>query len=121
MAEDRKQTTDTVGSDHLPANSHRAARDQTPDTSNKTTHGRNSEKIERRTSNAQHRTSNIDDATLYLFLKQAKRSLRRAFGRELRSNDSGSNDSLRQAQGLSLSKAAESNFEGLIHFAQSFF
>jgi hypothetical protein len=47
--------------------------------------------------NVEHRTSNIDDATLYLFLKQASRSLRRA---------------LRQAQGLSPSKAAESNFEG---------
>jgi hypothetical protein len=32
-----------------------------------TTPGQNSEKIERRTSNVQHRTSNIDDATLYLF------------------------------------------------------
>ncbi len=31
-----------------------------------------------------------------------------------------SNDSLRQAQGLSLSKAAESDFEGKIHLAQSF-
>jgi len=29
--------------------------------------GENSEKIERRTSNAQHRTSNIDDAMLYRF------------------------------------------------------
>ena len=27
----------------------------------------NSEKIERRTSNAHHRTSNMDDATLYRF------------------------------------------------------
>ena len=33
---------------------------------------------ERRTSNFQHRTSNIDDAALYLILKQANRSLRRA-------------------------------------------
>jgi hypothetical protein len=32
-----------------------------------TTHGWNSEKIERRTSNIQHRTLNIDDATLYRF------------------------------------------------------
>ena len=40
--------------------------------------GRNSEQIERRTSNAQHRTSNIDDATLYLILKQVNCSLRRA-------------------------------------------
>jgi len=39
----------------------------------------------------------MDDATLYLILKQANRSLQRA---------------LRQAQGLSTSKAAESNFEG---------
>jgi hypothetical protein len=30
--------------------------------------GRNSEKIERRTSNAQHRTSNMDGAALYLIL-----------------------------------------------------
>jgi hypothetical protein len=37
--------------------------------------GRNSEKIERRTSNIQHRTSNIDDATLYLILKQANRRI----------------------------------------------
>jgi len=57
----------------------------------------NSKQIERRTSNVQHRTSNIDGATLYLILKQANRSLQRAF---------------RQAQGLSTSKAAESNFEG---------
>jgi hypothetical protein len=48
-------------------------------------------------SNVEHRTSNIDDATLYLILKQADRSLQRA---------------LRQAQGVSMSKAAESNFEG---------
>ena len=41
------------------------------------THGWNSEKIERRTWNVQHRTSNIDDATLYLILKQANGSLRR--------------------------------------------
>jgi hypothetical protein len=47
--------------------------------------------------NVEHRTSNIDDATLYLILKQSNRSLQRA---------------LRQAQGLSTSKAAESNFEG---------
>jgi hypothetical protein len=33
--------------------------------------GLNSKQIERRTSNVQHRTSNIDDATLYLILKQA--------------------------------------------------
>jgi hypothetical protein len=59
--------------------------------------GLNSKQIERRTSNVQHRTSNIDDATLYLILKQANRSLQRA---------------PRQAQGLSTSKAAESNFEG---------
>ena len=39
----------------------------TADTSYETPPGRNSEKIERRTSNVQHRTSNIDDATLYLF------------------------------------------------------
>ena len=32
-----------------------------------TSHGWNNEKIKRRTSNVQHRTSNIDDATLYLF------------------------------------------------------
>jgi hypothetical protein len=32
-----------------------------------TSRGRNSEKIERRTSNVQHRTLNIDDATLYRF------------------------------------------------------
>jgi hypothetical protein len=32
-----------------------------------TARGRNSEKIERRTSNVQHRTSNMDDATLDLF------------------------------------------------------
>ncbi len=32
-----------------------------------TSYSWNSEKIERRTSNVQHRTSNIDDATLYLF------------------------------------------------------
>jgi hypothetical protein len=37
--------------------------------------GLNSKQIERRTSNVQHRTSNIDDATLYLILKQANRSL----------------------------------------------
>jgi hypothetical protein len=49
------------------------------------------------TSNVQHRTSNIDSATLYLILKQANRSLQRVF---------------RQARGLSTSKAGESNFEG---------
>ena len=38
-----------------------------PDTSSETPPARNSEKIERRTSNAHHRTSRIDDATLYLF------------------------------------------------------
>jgi hypothetical protein len=59
--------------------------------------GLNSKQIERRTSNVQHRTSNIDDATLYLILKQANSSLQRAH---------------RQAQGLRLSKADESNFEG---------
>jgi hypothetical protein len=59
--------------------------------------GLNSKQIERRTSNVQHRTSNIDDATLYLILKQANSSLQRA---------------LRQAQGLSTSRVAESNFEG---------
>ena len=32
--------------------------------------GRNSEQIERRTSNVQRRTSNIDDAALYLFKKK---------------------------------------------------
>jgi len=32
-----------------------------------TSRGRNSEKVERRTSNAQHRTLNIEDATLYRF------------------------------------------------------
>jgi len=32
--------------------------------------GENSEKIERRTSNVQHQTSNIDDATLDLFKKK---------------------------------------------------
>ena len=32
-----------------------------------TSRGRKGEHIKRRTSNAQHRTSNIDDATLYLF------------------------------------------------------
>jgi len=36
-------------------------------TSYKTPPGRNIKKIERRTSNAQHRTSNIDDAALYRF------------------------------------------------------
>jgi hypothetical protein len=45
--------------------------------SHETPLGRNSEKIERRTSNFQHRTSNIDDAALYLILKQANCSLRR--------------------------------------------
>ncbi|MBW2338419.1 MAG: hypothetical protein JRF47_17010 [Deltaproteobacteria bacterium] len=39
----------------------------TPETLYETPPGRNNEQIERRTSNAQHRTSNIDDATLYLF------------------------------------------------------
>ena len=34
------------------------------------------------------------------------------FGREPKLNDSGSNDSLRQTQGLSLSKAAESKTHG---------
>ncbi len=38
-----------------------------PDTSYETAPIRNSEKIERRTSNVQHRTSNIYDATLYRF------------------------------------------------------
>jgi hypothetical protein len=37
------------------------------DTLYETPPARNSEKIERRTSNAQHRTFNIDDATLYRF------------------------------------------------------
>jgi hypothetical protein len=59
--------------------------------------GINRKQIERRTSNVQHRTSNIDDAMLYLILKQANRSLQRTLG---------------QAQGLSTSKAAASNFEG---------
>jgi hypothetical protein len=43
--------------------------------------GLNSKQIERRTSNVQHRTSNIDDATLYLILKQANRSLQRVLGK----------------------------------------
>ena len=38
-----------------------------PEISYETSRGRNSEQIERRTSNAQHRTLNIDDATLYRF------------------------------------------------------
>ena len=38
-----------------------------PQPSYETSRGRNSEQIERRTSNAQHRTLNIDDATLYRF------------------------------------------------------
>ena len=62
--------------------------------------GRNSEQIERRTSNVQHRMSNIDYATLYLFKnKQITEYWTAAcdepIGRELWSNDS-----------------AESNFEG---------
>jgi hypothetical protein len=40
---------------------------QGPDTSCETPPGRNSEQIERRTSNVQHRMSNIDDAALYRF------------------------------------------------------
>ena len=42
------------------------------------------------------------------------------FGREPKLKDSGSNDSLRQTQGLSLSKAAVSNIEGWFRFAHSF-
>jgi hypothetical protein len=40
--------------------------------------GRNSEQIERRTSNAQHRTSNIDDATLYRFYIKRTQEIRGA-------------------------------------------
>jgi hypothetical protein len=39
---------------------------QDPDTSYESSSVLNTEKIERRTSNAQHRTFNIDSATLYL-------------------------------------------------------
>jgi len=49
---------------------------------------------ERRTSNVQHRTSNIDDATLYLILKQANRRI---------------------------SNIEPQNVEGWFRFAQSFF
>jgi len=59
--------------------------------------GLNSKQIERRTSNVQHRTSNIDNATLYLIFKTSEPQLA---------------TSPSQAQGLSTSKAAKSNFEG---------
>jgi len=39
--------------------------------------GQNSEQIERRTSNAQHRTLNIDDATLYQFYNKGTSEIRR--------------------------------------------
>jgi len=39
--------------------------------------GQNSEQIERRTSNAQHRTLNIDDATLYRFYNKRTAEIRR--------------------------------------------
>jgi len=48
------------------------------DTSYETPPGQNSEQIEHQTLNVQHRTSNIDDATLLPILKQANRSLRGA-------------------------------------------
>ena len=77
--------------------------------------------------NVEHRTSNIERRILMtLRFNYFKTS-------ELQNTEpqpatspsavsSGSNGSLRQqAQGLSLSKAAESNFEGLIRVAQSFF
>jgi hypothetical protein len=58
--------------------------------------GRYSEQIERRTSNAQHRTSNNDDATLYRFYK--KRTTESSKGGQV-SNDE-SLMSLAEAQAL---------------------
>ena len=49
-----------------------------PEISYETSRGRNSEQIERRTSNAQHRTLNIDDGYALSILQQANGSLRRA-------------------------------------------
>jgi len=54
--------------------------------------------------NVEHRTSNIDGATLHLFLNKRTAACDELFGRELWSNGS-----------------AESNFEGKIRIAQSFY
>jgi hypothetical protein len=43
--------------------------------------GLNSKQIERRTSNVQHRTSNIDDATLYLILNKRIAPCNEPFGK----------------------------------------
>jgi hypothetical protein len=43
--------------------------------------GLNSKQIERRTSNVQHRTSNIDDATLYLILNKRTAACNEPFGK----------------------------------------
>jgi hypothetical protein len=43
--------------------------------------GLNSKQIERRTSNVQHRTSNIDDATLYLILNNRIAAYNEPFGK----------------------------------------
>jgi hypothetical protein len=81
--------------------------------------------------NVEHRTSNIERPILmalrFIDLKTSESQntepqpatspsvvssgLKDSGSNDSRLKDSGSNDSLRQAQGLSLSKAAESNFE----------
>ena len=88
------------------------------ETSYKTPAGRNSKQIERRTSNIERRI------LLTLRFTDFKTREPPSAPSSALSNtephpttnptvvNSGSNDSLRQAQGLSLSKAAESNFEG---------
>jgi len=69
----------------------------------------NSEKIERRT--LQRRTVSIERRILmtlrFIYFKT--------------SEPQPATSSSRRARGLSLSKATKSNFEGYIHFAQSFF
>jgi hypothetical protein len=54
-----------------------------PDTSYESSLGRNREMIERRTSNVQHRTSNIDDAALYRFYSKRAAACNAPFGHEL--------------------------------------
>jgi hypothetical protein len=66
-------------------------------------------KYERRISNVQHRTSNIDDAALYRFLNKRTEACDEPFGHELKAVQLPS--TCPEAGDLNLSKAAELNFE----------